>query len=147
MTAIPARNVVHILEERIGILSTLRDLTRRRHEAVEAGRPDAVSRLVEARRPLIERLLAGAGDLEAAASRPVDGLGDSDPQALSLVETATSLLEEIEALDRDDDATLRRNGESTRGQLDELVRTSRAGKAYRRASGAGGTATGREQTA
>ena len=147
MTAIPARTVVHILEERIGILSALRDLTRRRHEAVEAGRPDAVSRLVEARRPLIERLLASAGDLEASASRSVEGVGDPDPQALSLVETAASLLDEIESLDRDDDAALRRKGESTRGQLDELVRNSRAGKAYRRASGPAGTAPGRERTA
>ena len=129
------RTVVEILEERVEILSTLRDLTRRRHDAIVNDRADAVGRLVEARRPLIERLLADARGLESAASTAANASTEPDPKALGLVDQATALLEEIESLDRQDDASLRRRGESTRGRLDDLTKTSRAGRAYHRASG------------
>lgn len=147
MSDVTDRTVVEILEARIDVLSALRDLTRRRHEAVEAGRADAVRRLVEARRPLIDRLLADAGGLEAAASDAASSAAGPDSHAIELVDRASSLLEEIESLDREDDAALRRGGESTRNELDDLTRTARAGRAYRQASGPAGTRLGREQSA
>lgn len=148
MSGTRERTVVEILEERIDILSTLRDLTRRRHDAVERDRSDAIDRLVDARRPLIERLLADAGGLESAASMAASASEAVDPRALVLVEQATALLEEIESLDRMDDAALRTRGDSTRDRLDGLAKTARAGRAYRQATGGGSTrAMGRGRSA
>ncbi len=95
MNESPRRNVVEILEERVEILSTLRDLTRRRHDAITNDRADAVARLVEARRPLIERLLGDARGLESAASTAASASTDADSKALRLVDQATALLDSM----------------------------------------------------
>ncbi len=139
MTDEARRRLHEVLETRIALLREVEGLTRRRTEAVAAGRTDAVSRLVSERAPLIERLVASAAGVEALAN---EAAGSRDEVLLGLVEEAGALVDRIEALDRTDEAAIAEVGARARREFERVSTAGRAGRAYQGQSQAKGAAVG-----
>ena len=120
-----ARRRLHeLLEARIALLREVEGLTRRRAEAVAAGRIDAVSRLVSERTPLIERLVASAKEVESLAREMT---GSQDEALLSLVEEAGGLVDRIETFDRQDEAAIAEVGTQARREFERVSAAGRSG--------------------
>ena len=139
MTNDARRRLQEMLETRIALLREVEGLTRRRTEAVAAGRTDAVSRLVSERAPLIERLVASASEVESLAK---EAAGSRDETLLGLVEEAGGLVDRIEALDRKDEAAIAEVGTQARREFERVSAAGRAGRAYQGQSPTKGKAVG-----
>ena len=141
MTNDPRRTLHELLEQRVALLREVEGLTRRRAEAVAAGRTDAVSRLVAERTPLIERLVATAAEVESLAG---EAAGTQDAALLGLVEEASGLVDRIEALDRQDETAIATAGSEARREFERVSAAGRAGRAYQgRTPGNGGASASR----
>lgn len=127
MTADDRRRLHDLLEARLMLLREIEGLTRRRTEAVGARRTDAIARLVAERAPLVDRLVASAGEIEALAGTMA---GSGDAGLLSLIEQAGGLVDRIEALDREDEAAIAAAGSAARQECDRVAAAGRAGRAY-----------------
>jgi hypothetical protein len=132
-----ARSRLHaLLEARIDLLGRVEAVSRRRREAIEAGRTDAIERLVVEREPLVTALVESAGEVESLSAAVA---GTADPDLLALVERASSLVESIAELDRHDEAALAAVGSRTRQELERVSNAGRAGRAYQGGRGSAGS--------
>lgn len=127
MSAEHRRRLHELLTSRVAILREIESLSRRRADAVAAGRTDAVARLVAERTPLIERLVSSAGEVETLAGSLA---GSADASLLALVEEAAGLVDRIEAVDRTDEAAIAAAGTAARREFDRVAAAGRAGRAY-----------------
>jgi hypothetical protein len=127
MTADARRRLHELLAARVDLLRKVEELSRRRSEAIAAGRTDAIGRLVAEREPLVTALVESAGDVEMLAQAVA---GTADPDLLLLVEQASGLVDAIAELDRRDEAAITSSGAVTRQELERVSNAGRAGRAY-----------------
>ncbi len=126
--SVDARARLHeVLVTRIDILRKVEEVSRRRTEAIAAGRTDAIARLVAEREPLVRSLLESAGEVETLAAAVA---GTADAELLALVEEASSLVDAIAEHDRVDEGALAASGLAMREELERLSHAGRAGRAY-----------------
>ncbi len=123
-----ARNRLRdLLEARIELLRKVEEVSRRRSEAIAAGRTDAIARLVAEREPMVTSLAASSGDVESLAAAVS---GSADPDLLALVEQASLLVDSIGALDAADESAIATRGADARRELEKVSSADRAGRAY-----------------
>jgi len=127
MTLDARRRLHDVLEARVDLLRKVEDVSRRRSEAIAAGRTDAIARLVAEREPLVTALVESAGEVETLAASIA---GTADAALLSLVDEASSLVDRIAELDRVDEAAIAKVGTETRQELERVSNAGRAGRAY-----------------
>ncbi len=123
-----ARNRLReLLEARIELLRKVEEVSRRRSEAIAAGRTDAIARLVAEREPMVTSLAGSSGDVESLAAAVS---GTADPDLLALVEKASSLVDSIAALDAADEIAIATRGADARRELEKVSSAGRANRAY-----------------
>jgi flagellar biosynthesis/type III secretory pathway chaperone len=127
MTMDARRRLHTLLEDRIDLLRKVENVSRRRAEAIAAGRTDAIARLVAEREPLVASLVESSADVESLAAAVA---GTADPDLLALVEKASSLVDAIAELDRIDEAAITASGADTRRELEKVSNAGRANRAY-----------------